>query len=121
MGTCPSTIIQIYKQCVRPIFEYGSLSTVTTSDNIIIKIQLIQNRFIWLALCLPKYICPKLLLDSADLRYVKDRLLLCATKSPDRIAQSPLVEKSISSNKLNSAWDRFPAPLSVSVVRPVTL
>ena len=35
----PSTILQIYKQCVRPIFEYGSLSTITTSDTIISKIQ----------------------------------------------------------------------------------
>ena len=26
-GPSPSTILQIYKQCVRPIFEYGSLST----------------------------------------------------------------------------------------------
>ena len=33
-----STILQIYKQCVRPIFEYGSLSTITTSDTIISKI-----------------------------------------------------------------------------------
>ena len=38
-GPSPSTIIQIYKQCVRPVFEYGSLSTITTSDNIISKIQ----------------------------------------------------------------------------------
>ena len=28
-GPSPATIIQIYKQCVRPIFEYGSLSTIT--------------------------------------------------------------------------------------------
>ena len=27
-GPSPSTILQIYKQCVRPIFEYGSLSTI---------------------------------------------------------------------------------------------
>ena len=37
-GPCPATIIQIYKQCVRPIFEYGSLSTITASDYIISKI-----------------------------------------------------------------------------------
>ena len=37
-GPSPSTILQIYKQCVRPIFEYGSLSTMTTSDTIISKI-----------------------------------------------------------------------------------
>ena len=115
-GPSPSTLIQIYKQCVRPIFEYGALSTITTSDNIISKIQRLQNKFIQLALRLPRYICSKLLHDSTGLPYVKDRLLSCATKSLDRIAQNPLVEESISRNMLNPAWDRFPTPLSV--VRP---
>ena len=115
-GPSPSTLIQIHKQCVRPIFEYGALSTITTSDNIISKIQRLQNKFIRLALRLPKYICSKLLHDSTGLPYVKDRLLSCATKSLDRIAQNPLVEESISRNRLNPAWDRFPTPLSV--VRP---
>ena len=49
-GPSPSTILQIYKQCVRPIFEYGYLSTITTSDTIISKIQRLQNKFIRLAL-----------------------------------------------------------------------
>ena len=87
----PATLIQIYKQCVRPIFEYGSLSTVTASDYIISKIQRLQSKFIRLGLRLPKYICSKLLHDSTGLPYVKDRLLSCATKSLDRIAQNPLV------------------------------
>ena len=117
-GPSPATIIEIYKQCVRPIFEYGSLSTITASDYIISKIQRLQNKFIRLALRLPKYICSKLLHDSTGLPYVKDRLLSCATKSLDRIAQNPLVEESISSNRLNPARDLFPAPLSV--VRPVS-
>ena len=56
-GPSPSTLIQIYKQCVRPIFEYGALSTITILDNIISKIQRLQNKFIRLALRLPKYIC----------------------------------------------------------------
>ena len=107
-GPSPSTIIQIYKQCVRPTFEYGSLSTITTSDNIISKIQWLQNKFIRFALRLPKYNCPKLLHDSAGFSYVRDRLLPCATKSQDRIAQNPLAEKSISSNRLNPAWDPYP-------------
>ena len=115
-GPSPATLIQIYKQCVGPIFEYGSLSTITVSDNIISKIQRLQNKFIRLALRLPKSIFPKLLHDYTGLRYVKDRLLSCATKSLDRIAQNPLVEASISSNRLNPAWDSFPTPLSV--VRP---
>ena len=112
-GLSPATLIQIYKQCVQPIFEYGSLSTITISDNIISKIQQLQNKFIWLALRLPKYILPKLLHDSAGLPYVKDHLLSCATQTLDRIAQNPLVKASISSNRLNPAWDRFPTPLLV--------
>ena len=115
-GPSPATLIQIYKQCVRPIFEYGSLSTITASDHLISKIQRLENKFIRLALRLPKYILPKPLHDSTGLPYVKDRLLTCATKSLDRIAQNPLVEASISYNRLNPAWDRFPTPLSV--VRP---
>ena len=117
-GPSPAIIIQIYKQCVGPIFEYGSLSTVTASVYIISKIQRLQNKIIQLALRLPKYICSKLLHDPTGLQYVKDRLLSCATKSLDRIAQNPPVEESISSNRLNAAWDRFPTPLSV--VRPVS-
>ena len=112
-GPSPATLIQIYKQCVRPVFEYGSLSTITASDYIISKIQRLHNKFIWLALRLPKYICSKLLYDPTGLPYVKDRLLSCATKPLDRI-----VEESISSNRLNPAWDRFSTTLSV--VRPVS-
>ena len=118
-GPSPSTLIQIYKQCVRPIFEYVSLSTITTSDNIIIKIQRLQNKFIRLALRLPKYICSKLLHDSSGFPHAKDRLLSCALKSLYRIAHNPLVEESISSNRHNPGWDRLPTPLSL--VRPVSL
>ena len=112
-GPSPATLIQIYKQYIRPIFEYGSVSTITTSEDIISKIQRLQNKFIWLALRLPKYICPRLLHNSSGLPYVEDRLLSCATKSLDRIAQNPLVRESISSHWLNLAWDCFPTPLSV--------
>ena len=33
-GPSPSTMLQIYKQCVRPIFEYGSLSTRTNLSDL---------------------------------------------------------------------------------------
>ena len=118
-GPSPSTILQIYKQCARPIFEYGSLSTVATSDIIISKIQWLQNKFIWLALRLPKYIGVKLLHDSSGLPYVKDWLLCCATSTLERISKNPLVEESVTFNKVNPAWDRFPTPLSV--IHPVSL
>ena len=106
-------------QCARPIFEHGSLSTITTSNTIISKIQLLQNQSIRLALRLPKYISVKLLHDSSGFPYVKDRLLSRATRTLERISENPLVEESISSNKVNPAWDRFPTPLSI--IRPVSL
>ena len=118
-GSSPSTILQIYKQCVRPIFEYGSLSTITTSDTIISEIQRLQNKFIRLALRLPKYISVKLLHDSSGLPYVKDRLLSCATRTLERISKNPLVDESILFNRVHPEWDRFPTPLSI--IRPVSL
>ena len=118
-GPSPSTILQIFKQCVRPIFEYGSLSTMTTSDTIISEIQRLQNKFIQLALSLPKYISVKLLHDSSGLPYVKDSLLSRATRTSERIPVNPLIEESISSSTVNPAWDRFPTPLSI--IRPVSL
>ena len=92
-GPSPSTMLQIYKQCVRPIFEYGCLSTITTSDTIISEIQRLQNKFIQLALRLPKYISVKLLHDSSGFPYVKDRLLSRATRTLEKISANPLVEE----------------------------
>ena len=42
-GPSPKTILQIYKQCVRPIFEYGIVSTITVSETVITKIQRVQH------------------------------------------------------------------------------
>ena len=50
---------------------------------------------------------------SSGLPCIKDRLLSCATKILDRIAQNPPVEESISSHRLNRTWDHFPMPSSV--------
>ena len=40
----PSLLIEIYKQSIRPIFEQGSLSTITASDYVISKIQQLQKK-----------------------------------------------------------------------------
>ena len=53
------------------------------------------------------------------LPYAKDRLLSSATGTFERISKNPLVEESITFNRVNPGWDRFPTPLSV--VRPVSL
>ena len=36
-GPSPATILQTYKQCVSPIFEYGIVSTMTVSESVIKK------------------------------------------------------------------------------------
>ena len=83
-GPNPSAILQIYKQCVSPIFEHNSLSTMETLDTIISKIQRIQNKLIRFALRLPNYISVKLLHELSGLPYVKDRLLSCVTRTLER-------------------------------------
>ena len=45
-GPSPPTILQICKQCVRPIFEYGIVYTKTISESTINKIQIAQNSVI---------------------------------------------------------------------------
>ena len=57
--------------------------------------------------------------DSSGLLCLKDRLLSCATKTLEKISQNPLVEESITFNRVNPEWDRFPTPLSL--IRPVSL
>ena len=66
-GPSPTTILQICKQCVRPIFEYGIVSTITVSETVLIKIQRVQNSFIRLALHLPKYVSAHLLHETSGL------------------------------------------------------
>ena len=42
-GPMSTTILKIYKQCVRPILEYGIVCTITVSETVITKIQRVQN------------------------------------------------------------------------------
>ena len=55
-GPSPTIILQIYKQCVRPIFKNGVVSFITVSESVINKIQRAQNFIIRLALRIPKYV-----------------------------------------------------------------
>ena len=50
---------------------------------------------------------------------MKDSLFSCATRTLERISKNPLVEESITFNRVNPVWDRFPTPLSV--ICPVRL
>ena len=112
-GPSPETILQIYKQCVRPIFEYGIVSTITVSETVITKIQRVQNSFIRLALRLPEYVSARLLHEASGLPYVKERLISVDQNHLARMHANPLVEHTISSAKTNIAWDKYKTPISI--------
>ena len=113
-GPNPETISQIYKQCVRPMFEYGIIvSTVTVSETVITKIQRVQNSFIRLALCLPKYLSAHLLHEASGLPYVRERLITVGQNHLARMHANPLVEHTINSGRTNIAWDKYKTPISL--------
>ena len=116
-GPSPETILQIYKQCVRPIFEYGIVSTITVSETVITKIQRVQNSFIRLALRLPKYVLARLLHEASGLPYVKERLISVCQNRLARMHANPLVEHTIHSARTNIAWDKYKTP--VSILKPL--
>ena len=91
----PTTILQIYTRCVRPIFEYGTVSTITVSDNVINKLQRAQNSFIRLALRLPKYLSVRLLHETSGLPYVKERLISVGQSQLARMHVNPLIERTV--------------------------
>ena len=88
-GPSPSAILQIYKQCVRPIFEYGIVSTITVSESVINKIERVQNSFIRLALRLPKYVSAHLLHEASGLPYVRERLITVGQNHLARMHANP--------------------------------
>ena len=109
----PTTILQIYKQCVRPIFEYGIASTITVSESVINKIQRAQNSFIRLALRFPKYVSACLIHEALGLPYVGERLFTVGQNHLARMHANPLVEHKIISAWSNIAWDKYKTPISI--------
>ena len=113
VGLSSTTILQIYKQCVRPIFEYGIVSTTTVPESVINKIPRVQNSFIRLALRLPKYVSARLLHEASGLPYVRERLITVGQNHLARMHANPLVEHTISSAGTNIAWDKYKTLISI--------
>ena len=117
-GPSPSTILQIYKQRgpanfrIWLPFDHNNFGHNHQRNST-------APEQIYSACPAFTKISVKLLHDSSGLPYVKDRLLSRATRTLERISVNPLVEESISSNKVNPAWDRFPTRFSI--MRPVSL
>ena len=105
-GPSPTTILQTYKQCARPIFEYGIVFTISVSESVINKIQRVQNSFIRLALHLPKYVLARLLHEASGLPYVRLRLITVDQNHLARMHGTPLAEHTINSARTNIAGDK---------------
>ena len=112
-GPSPETILQIYKQCARPIFEYGIVSTITVSETVITKIQRVQNSFFRLALRLPKYALAHILHEASGLPYVRERLITGGQNHSARMHANPLIEHTINSARTNIVWDKYKIPISI--------
>ena len=112
-GPSAATILQIYKQCVRPIFEYAIVSTITVLESVINKIQRVQISFIGLALRLPKYVSARLIHEAYGLPYVRERLITVGQNHLTRMHPSPLIEHTINSARTNIAWDKYKTPISI--------
>ena len=112
-GPSPETILQICKQCIRPIFEYGIVSTIIVSETVITKIQRVQNSFIRLALHLPKCVSARFLHEASGLPYVRERLITVGQNHLARMHANPLIEHTINSARTNIAWDKYNTPISI--------
>ena len=115
-GPSPANILQIYKQCVKPTFEHGIVSTITISETVIIKLQRVKNSFIRLALRLPKYASARLLHEASGLPYVRERLITVGQNHLARMDANPLVEHTIKSARTNIAWDNY--KILISILKP---
>ena len=100
-------------RCVRPIFEYGIVSTIPVSETGITKIQRVQNSFIRLALRLPKYVSACLLHEASGLPYIRERLITVGQNHLARMHANPLIEHAINSARINIAWDKYKTPISI--------
>ena len=109
----PTTILRIYKQCIRPIFEYGIVSTITVSESVINKVQRVQDSFIRLALRLPKHVSARLLHEASGLPYVRVRLITVVQNHLARMHGNRLVEHTINSARTNIAWNKYKAPIFI--------
>ena len=112
-GPIPETILQIYKQGVRPIFEYGIVSTIIVSETVITKIQRVQNSFTRLALRIPKDVSARLLHEASALPYVRERLITVGQNHLARKHANPLVEHTVNSARTNIAWDKYKTPITI--------
>ena len=98
-----ATLIHLYKTYVQPLFDYGSISFLTSNTQ---RLQKIQNEFIRLSLHLPRYIRTDLIHEAAGLELVTDRLTVLNKRLFEKMSKlegvKQVVERSLQTVPLNN-------------------
>ena len=92
-GVDNATLIRLYKTYIRPLVEYGCISTLAAKEETISKFQKVQNEFIRVCLSLPRYIRTDLLHEAACLEPVKERLETLSKKNFSAIRNLSIIDE----------------------------
>ena len=79
-GCKPKIIMQLYKQFVRPVLEYGAIALLSAPKTILEKIQLVQNKAIKIAYRLPWCTSTRKIHELAEIEPIKNRFQSLANK-----------------------------------------
>ena len=116
-GASPETLLHLYKQVVRPIIDYGSISFIAARKTQKSRLQRIQNQAIRIALRLPRYTPISWLHELSGLETVNERqksLALKYTKKIFDLKSNSLVTEFINFySLLCSHFDTYPTPLGL--------
>ena len=79
-GCMPKIIMQLYKQYVRPVLEYGAIALLSAPNTTLEKIQLVQNKAIKIAYRLPWCTSTRKIHQLAEIEPIKNRFQSLANK-----------------------------------------
>ena len=79
-GCKPKIIMQLYKQYVRPVLENGAIAFLSAPKTKLEKIQLVQNKAIKIACCLPWCTSTRKIHQVAEIEPIKNRFQSLANK-----------------------------------------
>ena len=79
-GCKPKIIMQLYKQYVRPVLEYGAIALLSAPKTTLEKIQLVQNKAIKIAYRLPWCTSKRKIHQLAEIEPIKNRFQSLANK-----------------------------------------
>ena len=79
-GCKPKIVMQLYKQYVRPVLEYGAIALLSAPKTTLEKIQLVQNKAIKIAYRLPWCTSTRKIHQLAQIEPIKNRFQSLANK-----------------------------------------